>query len=123
MGFRFRNFEIYKDTRVFVKEIYKLASKLPKDELFGLNSQLKRAATSILLNIAEGSMKKSDPEFNRFILISIGSVSEVAAILDVCSDQKYINSFTHEDYVIKCETIAKRLYGLSKVLKKSKNKP
>mgnify|MGYP001564130317 CR=1 FL=1 len=117
MSFRFRNFQLYKDLRLFVKEIYSLTAKLPTIEKFGLILQLRRAAASILLNLAEGSMKKSDAEFNRYILISIGSISEIAAILDICLDLKYIASSTHNMYMVKCESIAKRLYGFSNKLK------
>lgn len=117
MAFRFKNFQLYQDVRIFIKDIYLLTETLPKKETFGIISQLKRAAVSILLNLAEGSMRKSDAEFNRFILISIGSVSEVAAILDICLDLKYISSSAHKFYMIKCEMIAKRLFGFSNRLK------
>jgi len=118
MSFRFRKFPVYEELRKFTKETYRLANKLPKQEQFGLASQLRRAGTSTLLNLAEGSMKKSDAELNRFLLISIGSISEIVAILDICLDQKYINSFTHQKYVVKCENIVKQLYGFSRSLKK-----
>lgn len=117
MGFRFRNFPIYPELRKFAKDCYDLAASLPKQEQYGLASQLRRAATSVLLSLAEGSMKKSDPEFNRFIMICIGSVSEIVAILDICLDLKYISSSQHEEFVIKCETIVKQLYGFSRKLK------
>lgn len=118
MSFRFRKFPIYKEIRNFIKNIYQLAGNLPKQEQYGLISQIKRAATSILLNLAEGSMKKSDAEFNRFLLISVSSVSEIVAILDICLDQKYIKPSTHKKYVLQCEAIAKQLYGFSRSLKK-----
>ena len=117
MSFRFRKFPIYPDLRKFIIEIYKLANGLPKQEQFELASQLRRASSSILLNIAEGSMKKSDAEFNRFIMISIGSLSEVVAILDILLDQKYITSSKHSEFLLKCEDITKRLYGFSRKLK------
>ncbi len=117
MAFRFRNFPIYEDIRSFIKDIYQLANKLPKQEQFELASQLRRAATSILLNLAEGSMKRSDAEFNRFLMISVGSVSEIVAILDVCFDLDYISAPTHQQFMLKCESIAKRLYGFSRRLK------
>lgn len=117
MAFRFRNFPLYPDVRKFIVEIYELANGLPKQEQFELSSQLRRAASSILLNLAEGSMKKSDAEFNRFLMISIGSTSEIVAILDILFDQKYITSSKHAEFLIKCEDIAKRLYGFSKKLK------
>ncbi|MBI2196821.1 four helix bundle protein [Candidatus Daviesbacteria bacterium] len=117
MSFRFRDFSIYQDIRSFVKEIYQLCSKLPKQEQFELASQLRRASTSVLLNLAEGSMKRSDAEFNRFLMISIGSVSEIVAILDISFDLKYINTSTHQKFMLKCESIVKRLYGFSRKLK------
>ena len=117
MSFRFRNFPIYPDLRKFIIEIYNLASELPKQEQFELSSQLRRAASSILLNLAEGSMKKSDAEFNRFLVISIGSLSEIVAILDILLDQKYITPSKHDDFLLKCEDLAKRLYGFSRKLK------
>ena len=117
MSFRFRNFPLYPDLRKFVNDIYELANHLPRQEQFELASQLRRAASSILLNLAEGSMKKSDAEFNRFLMISIGSVSEIVAILDLLLDQKYITPSKHADFLLKCENIAKRLYGFSRKLK------
>src|SRR3989344_1271317 len=118
MGFRFRNFPIYQELRIFIKDIYSLSNRLPRKEQIGLASQVRRAAASSLLNLAEGSMKKSDAELNRFLLISIGSISEIAAILDICMDQKYITPSTHKKYVLKCEAIVKQLYGFSSSLKK-----
>ncbi len=115
---RFQNLPIYKEVKLYIKEIYLLASKLPPKEKYILYPQIIRAATSILLNIAEGCMKKSDAELNRFIMIAIGSASEVVAILDIFLDQKYITSSTYKEYVIKSESIIKQLYGFSKFLKK-----
>lgn len=117
MSFRFRNFPIYPDLRKFINDVYRLANDLPKQEQFELASQLRRAASSILLNLAEGSMKKSDAEFNRFLMISIGSISEIVAILDLILDQKYITTSKHSEFLLKCEEIAKRLYGFSRKLK------
>ena len=114
MTLRFRNFPIYSELRVFIKEIYRLTLQLPKKEQFGLVSQLRRAATSALLNLAEGSMKLSDAELGRFILISVGSLSEVVAALDICLDLKYINASTHKRFVLKSETLIKKLYGFRK---------
>jgi four helix bundle protein len=117
MAFRFQKFPLYKDLRVFVKDFYQLIKKLPKKEQYGLVSQLQRATVSVILNFSEGAMRKSDADFNRFIMISIGSLGEIVAILDICLDLGYINSSIHKVYVVKCETIAKRLYGFSKKLK------
>src|SRR5690606_17445010 len=108
---------IYLELRKFIVDLYKIAESLPKSEDFGLKSQLKRAATSILLNIAEGSLKKSDKELRRFLLISIGSLGEVVAILDICLDQKYIASSTYDQLVLECETFIRKLYSFYKSIK------
>jgi len=113
---RFHTFPIYQEIREYIKEIYKLANNLPKQEQFELASQLRRAATSILLNLAEGSMRLSNAEFNRFILISVGSASEVISILDICLDLRYVSPSIHQSFVLKSESIIKRLYGFRKAL-------
>jgi len=118
MSFRFREFPIYQKIREFIKQIYILANKLPEKERFGLTSQLTRASVSVLLNLAEGATRKSDKEFNRFLLISIGSIGEIVSILDICLDLGYIGTITHEESVLKCEAIAKQLYGFARSLKK-----
>ena len=121
MGFRFRNFRIYPAIRQFIKDIYQLSSKFPKNEQFGLSNQIRRAATSIILNLAEGSGKSSDADFNRFVIISIGSINEVVSILDVCLDLFYINHTTHNEYLKKAEGLVRQFYGLSRTLKAEKN--
>lgn len=115
---RFQKFKIYGEIRIFIKEMYYFSKKLPKSEQYELASQIRRAATSILLNLSEGSMKKSDKEFNRFLLISVGSVSEIVSILDICLDLKYLSPSTYEIYMLKCESVIKQLYGFSRFLKK-----
>ena len=90
MTLRFQNFPLYEELIKFNKIIHKLSHKLPKQEQFELASQLRRASTSIILNLAEGSMKKSDKDFRRFLLISVGSASEIVSILDICLNLGYI---------------------------------
>lgn len=119
MGFRFRRFKIYKEIRQFIKDIYALSVRFPKIEKYGLVDQIRRAATSIILNLAEGAGKSSDADFNRCVKISIGSVNEVVAILDICLDQKYIDTKTHNEFLKKAENIVKQLYGLSRTLRNS----
>ncbi len=117
MGFRFRKFRVYSEIRKFVKDVYGLSSTFPKSEKYGLVDQVRRASTSIVLNLAEGAGKSSDLDFNRFVRVSIGSVNEVVAVLDISLDQGYINKKIHEEFLNKAENIVKQLYGLSKSLK------
>lgn len=117
MASRAQKFPIYLEIREFIKEIYIISKLFPKWEQFELASQLRRAATSILLNLIEGSAKKSDAEFNRFILIAVGSATEIIAILDIALDQKYITITKHTESLDKVENIIKQLYGFSRKLK------
>ena len=119
MSFRFQKFPIYSEIRIFIQDIYLFSQNLPKDEQFGLKSQLNRAATSVLLNIAEGSMRGSDAELNRFLLISVGSVGEIIAILDICLDAKYITPSKYDEFVVKCENIVKQLQGFRRKINKN----
>ena len=78
--FRFREFQVYKDTRILVRELKQfMSSKLPESERYNLVSQLWRALDSILLNIAEGSDRATDKDFAHFINQAHTSLNEVVA--------------------------------------------
>ncbi len=81
--------DVYQCARKLVLESYKLSGLLPDTERFGLIQQLRRAATSVSINIAEGCSRKSETERKRFFEISRGSVVEIDSILDLCSDLSY----------------------------------
>ncbi len=87
----YRDLEIWKDSIKLIKKIYKIVNILPKTEEYNLKLQLKRAVTSIALNIAEGKARKSKKEFVNFLTIAFGSLTEVGAILDICIELNYIN--------------------------------
>lgn len=117
MAFRFQGFRVYIEARKFIGDIFKITSKFPKDEQFGLTSQLRRAAVSIALNVAEGSDRGSDKEFNRFIRMSMASVNEVVAALDISLDNKYLDKNNYETLISQAERIVKQLSSFSKKLK------
>ena len=83
--------DIYNVTRLFVKECYSLSNLLPNEERYNMAQQLKRAALSIQLNIAEGSSRKSNIERNRYYEIARGSLIEIDSILDAGEDLRYWN--------------------------------
>jgi four helix bundle protein len=88
--FKFENLEVWQIGRKYIFEIYSITRKFPKDELFGLVSQLRRAASSILLNIAEGTNRRSDVEFKRYLRMSPTSLEETVSGLYIALDQKFI---------------------------------
>ena len=82
--------DIFQFSRSFVGECYRLTNELPVEERYNLVSQIRRAALSVCLNIAEGSSRKSGVERKRFYEIARGSVIEIDAALDVVEDMGYI---------------------------------
>ncbi|MDP3093718.1 MAG: four helix bundle protein [bacterium] len=115
--FRFQKFPVYNDIRKFIKDIFSITSKFPTKYQYDLGSQIRRAAISILLNLAEGSGRNSDKDFNRFILIGLGSIYEVVAGLDIALDNELISKEEYQKLYEKAESIKKQLGGLSKTLK------
>jgi four helix bundle protein len=122
MTFRFQNFPVYNDIRKFIKDIFSMTSKFPIKYQYDLGSQIRRAAISILLNLAEGSGRNSDKDFNRFILIGLGSIYEVIAGLDISMDNELISKEEYQALYEKAESIKKQLGGLSKTLKVASRK-
>ena len=84
--------EIYNSSRMFVLECYRLTKSLPADEKFGMISQVRRAALSVHLNIAEGSSRKSAAERKRYYEIARGSVIEIDAAFDIANDLGYMKT-------------------------------
>lgn len=119
MLFRFREFKVYKDALIFRKDIYRLTKKFPKEELFCLTAQIKRAVNSIVLNIAEGSNRLSDLDFKRFLSIALTSLEEVVACLDVALDENYIILKEHKEKLIEAENLGKQLIGFMNKLNKN----
>jgi four helix bundle protein len=87
---------IYKDLKVWQKadelalQVYDITKRFPKDEMYGLTSQLRRAALSIPTNIVEGYARKGDKELARFMSISIGSLAEVEYLLSFSKRLGYL---------------------------------
>lgn len=100
----------------FVTEIYKITNDFPKNELFGLTSQIRRAAVSIPANISEGSARQTSKEFNQFLHIALGSASELHTLITIAYNLGYIKELVPiED---KLSRISKMLSGLIKSIYK-----
>ena len=102
--------DVYKKSIDFVTDIYKLTKKFPDEERFALTSQLRRAATSIPSNIAEGSARNSKKELKQFLYIALGSLAESETQLIIASKIGYINS--NDTIFKKVEEVRRPLFGL-----------
>ena len=88
----FRELVVWQKSMDFVEEIYKLSKALPKDELYGLTNQLRRASVSIPSNIAEGNSRHTSQDYIRFLAIAKGSKSEVDTQLEICTRLGYLSN-------------------------------
>lgn len=107
-GFNFEKLDVYQKSIEFVDKVYSVLNTYPEKELFGLISQIRRAAVSISLNIAEGSARTKG-EFKRFLNIAKGSLFECIAILEISERRGYIS---HNNFV----ELRNELIGISKML-------
>jgi len=98
--------EVWQLSRVFVGSIYKITMQFPREEMFGLISQLRRAAISLVLNIAEGADRRSDTDFRRFLRMAQTSLEEVVSGLYIALDQNFIHQTEFETLYTEAHIIA-----------------
>ncbi len=110
--FSFEGLEVYQAARVLVKEVYLLQSKFPKMETFALGDQIRRSASSITSNIAEGSGRSSNKEKVHFIEIAYGSLMEAFSQLQIAQDLGYIAEEDVDTIRPSFISVAKMLSGL-----------
>ena len=114
---KFKELEIWKKSRLFCSEIYKITSNFPDSEKFGLTNQLRRASVSIPSNIAEGSSRSSNKDFARFLQITLGSGYEIKTQLLIAYDLKFINNEDLEKLSQNLESIIKMTSKFKSTLK------
>ena len=85
-----KDLKVWQESMTLVTQIYKISEDFPKHEIYGLSSQIRRAAVSIPSNIAEGAGRKGENEFTRFLYIALGSLSEVETQLEISHRLGYI---------------------------------
>ena len=109
----YQELEIWKESVKLIKDVYKVSEQLPKSEEYVLKQQLRRAVTSVALNIAEGKSRKTAKDFGSFLVIANASLSEVDAIIAVCEELDYLK----EDKILK-----EKIYVLGKRINALKTK-
>ena len=110
--FYFRRLDVYRNAKQLSRLIYELLSKYPAEERFALCSQLRRAVTSIPINIAEGFGRFSSKEKAHFIEIAFGSVTEVLCEIELSLDEGYISQEEFKQVEERLSVIGKQLSGL-----------
>jgi four helix bundle protein len=108
-----KSLEVYKAARELTTEVYKLSKNLPAEEKFNMVQQIRRAALSVKLNLAEGSTRKSDIERKRYLEVARGSIVELDAALETAID---LNYFTIEELERVGELLNKCFAMLSKMI-------
>lgn len=118
----FRKIQVWERAHQFALQVYKITSSLPKEELYGLTSQMRRAAMSIPSNIAEGCGRDTQTELARFIHIASGSASELEYQLIPAHDLGYIRDELYPNLNAEINEIKRMLVGFEKAVKaNSKN--
>ena len=117
---KFEDLEVFKRAYRISLEIHATSLRFPQVEQYALADQIRRASKSICANLAEGYGKRSQSraEFNRFILMSIGSADEMRVWSRYCLDLGYIEAEQWKHWRDEYEEVAKMLQGISKALKK-----
>jgi len=110
-----KDLDVWKEALILAKETYKLTANFPKEETYGLVSQIRRAAVSIPSNIAEGAARSSNKEFIQFLYVSLGSLAELETQLLL---SRKLGFLKNEEINGSIERIRRMLLGLIKHLKR-----
>lgn len=108
----FKKFEVWQLSHQITLKIYTSTKTFPKEEIFGLTSQIRRSFASIGYNISEGSGRNSDKEFANFINIALGSSNEAENQLILAKDLEYINESDYRDLLEELTILKKKLVSL-----------
>ena len=122
----YKKYDIWKLSHLLTLEVYKITESFPKEEIFGLTSQFRRASSSIGINIVEGCGRGSDEDFKRFLRNASGSAFEVEYILLLSKDLNYISEEKFIGLTPKAEElkmkISKLILKIEEDINKKKNR-
>jgi four helix bundle protein len=113
----FKNIIAWQKSMVLVKTVYSMTNTFPKEEIYGLVSQIRRAAISIPSNIAEGSGRASEKDFARFLDIAIGSSFELETQLILSNELGFLKTEDLAIFQLQAVEVQKLVYGFKKTLK------
>jgi four helix bundle protein len=112
----YENFDAWREATNLAVKIYQVTKNFPKEEVFGITSQLRRASISISSNIAEGAGRKSKKDFKQFVHMASGSLNEVENLLYICSRLDLIMAASHKELQELVEKVGRLIGGLLKYL-------
>jgi four helix bundle protein len=112
----FKKYDIWQLSHSLTLDIYKLTSTFPKEEVYGVTSQIRRASASIATNISEGCGRNSDKEFNQFLNIALGSANETEYLLILSKDLDYLKDEIFKKLEIEINIVKSKIYNLKKIL-------
>ena len=116
---RFTDLRVWRRSHAFVLGVYRLTARFPAAERFGIQSQLRRAATSVPANIAEGSKREARLEYAHFLNIAEGSLAEAEYLLVLSRDLGYAEQSLADELRIEADTIGSMLSALRAAVRKN----
>jgi len=108
----FHELKVWQKAHQLTLAVYRITAAFPREELYGLTSQLRRCSASIPANLAEGCGRNGDAEFARFCSIAMGSASELEYHLLLAKDLKLIKPKDHADLILRATELKRMLTGL-----------
>jgi four helix bundle protein len=103
---------LYVKSDMLARNVYDVLTSFPKYELYGLSSQLRRSALSVVLNIVEGFARQGPNEFRRFLIISFGSLEETRYLLEFSLRQKYLDELKFNQLINNVDEVARILWSI-----------
>ena len=116
MGRGFRDLKVWQKGIDVVKEVYKVTNNFPKEELYGLSSQMKRASISVPSNIAEGFRRRHNKEYKQFLSIALGSCAELETQVFISRELSYIDGNKESLLLDKLDHVCGMIVNLAKQL-------
>ena len=112
----YRDLIVWQKSLGLVEQVYKYTAQFPKEEIYGLTSQMRRASVSVPANIAEGQARNTTGEFKQQLGVAKGSLAELETLIFLSTKLNYLTEGDSENLLTNCTEVSKLLYGLHKSL-------
>ncbi len=118
----YEKLDVWQESINLVTDVYSAVKLLPKEELYALSDQIRRAAVSIPLNIAEGQQRQSTKDFINFLVIARGSLGELKTQIIICGRLGYLNTEKTRQLENKCDQVGRMINGLIRSIMEKQQK-